>query len=172
MKTQNILKTTFLLCVLLQGQLAKAVEPTLATGKEIFLLTGSNSCSFCHGIDGNVGKIANSAKLSTPKAWRTYKALGGDAEFTKNKAAFLKNFEEALVHLIAKGAIAHNATYKKPYHDFKRAGGPVNAQMLGLGGGPSSAWLSKNKASGMTKEIAAQSVLMHVKSLDTQGVFK
>lgn len=164
--------STFLVSLIVQSSTAYAVEPSVATGKEIFMLPGSNSCSFCHGIDGNSGKIANSAKLSTPKAWRTYKALGGDSEFAKNKAAFLKNFDEALVHLIVKGAIAHNATYKKPNHDFKKAGGPINAQMLGLGGGPSTAWLTKNKASGITKEVAAQSVLMHIKSLDTQGIFK
>jgi hypothetical protein len=151
---------------------AQAIEPSAAMGKEIFEQAGSNSCSFCHGIDGKAGKVALSAKLNVPKTWKTFKALGGDAEFTKNKKAFLKNLDEALVDLIAKGAIVHNSTYKNPAHDFKKAGGTINAQMLGMSGGPSMAWLGKNKDKGVTKEIAAHSALTYIKSFDTQGVFK
>lgn len=151
---------------------SQALEPSLVMGQGLFEQSGSNSCSFCHGIDGKGGKVAAAAKLHTPKAWKTYKALGGDAAFSKNKAEFLKNFDEAIVDLIAKGAIAHNSSYKNPAHDFARAGGPINAQMLGLGGAPSSAWISKYKDRGVTKEIAAKAALMWIQTFDTQGVFK
>lgn len=151
---------------------ANAPAASAAMGKGLYEQTGSNSCSYCHGIDGNGGKIAAAAKLSEPKTWKSYKALGGDAAFGKDSKKFLANLEDALVEMIQKGAIAFNASYKKPHYDFKAAGGQINAQMLGLGGAPSTAWLNKFKDRGVTKAIAAKSAYLHVQTLDKQGVFK
>ena len=168
----SVLKTITLASTLGFLSQAQAIDPSAAMGQGLYEQQGSNSCSFCHGIDGKGGKVADAAKLNTPKAWKTFKALGGEAELKKNKTAFLKNMEEAIVDLIAKGAIAHNSTFKKPHHDFKKSGGPVNAQMLGLGGAPSAAWVNKFKERGVTKDIAARSAYLHIQSFDTQGVFK
>ena len=152
--------------------LAQAPAASAVMGKGLYEQTGSNSCSYCHGIDGNGGKIAAAAKLSEPKTWKSWKALGGDAAFAKDKAGFLKNLEDSLTEMIQKGAIAFNAGYKKTHYDWKKTGGTINAQMLGLGGAPSTAWLNKFKERGVTKEIAARSAFLHVQTLDKQGVFK
>ncbi len=143
-----------------------------AMGQGLYEQQGANSCMYCHGIDGKGGKVAVAAKLDTPKSWKVYKALGGDAAFAKNKAEFLKQMEEASVNLITKGAISHNASFKPAYFDWKKTGGTYNAQMLGITGAPSTAWINKYKAKGVTKEIAAKAVYMYIHKFDTQGVFK
>ncbi len=150
----------------------QALEPTVVMGQGLYEQSGSNSCSFCHGVTGTNGKVAAAAKLTTPKAWKSFKALGGEAAYSKNKAEFMKSLEAAVVDIIAKGAIAHNSSFKAANHDFSRAGGPINAQMLGLAGAPSSAWINKYKDRGVTKEIAAKAAYLHIQSFDTQGVFK
>ena len=53
--------------------------------------------------------------------------------------------EDATVNLIMKGAIAHNASYKKPFFDWSKTGGPYTAQMLGTTAAPSMAWINKYK---------------------------
>lgn len=141
-------------------------------GQGLFEQQGANSCMYCHGIDGNGGKVAAAAKLTQPKTWKVYKALGGDAALAKNKAEFLKNMEDATVDLIMKGAISHTASYKKPFFDWSKTGGPYNAQMLGTTAAPSMAWINKYKDKGVTKEIAAKAVYMYTHKFDTQGVFK
>jgi cytochrome c553 len=149
-----------------------AIEASAPMGKGLYDQTGSNSCSYCHGIDGNGGKIAAAAKLSEPKTWKSYKALGGDAAFNKDKVAFLKNLEESIVTLIKQGGIAFNSSFKKPFYDWSKTGGPINAQMLGLSGPPSQAWMKKFKDKGVDKDIAAKAAYLHIKTLDKQGVFK
>lgn len=149
-----------------------AVDSSAAMGEGLYKQQGANSCLYCHGEGGEGGKVAQAAKLKHPKTWRTYKGLGGDAAYGKNKAEFLKNMEEAIVDLIQKGAISHNAGFKKAYFDWKKAGGTYNAQMLGLGGAPSTAWLNRFKDKGVTKEVAAKSAYLYVKTLDQDGVFK
>ena len=99
-------------------------------------------------------------------------ALGGDAAFTKDKAAFLKKMEEATVHLIMKGAIMHNSTYKPAGFDWSKTGGPYDAQMLGISGAPSKSWINKYKERGVTPEIAAKSAYLYLQKFDGQGVFK
>jgi len=151
---------------------ASAIDPSAAMGQGLYEQTGANSCLYCHGQGGHGGKTAGAADLSKPKTWKVYKALGGDAALAKNKSEFLKNMEEASLNLIEKGAIAHNAGFKKPYFDWKKTGGTYNAQMLGLGGAPSVAWLGRFKDKGVTKALAAKAVYLYLNSIDTQSVFK
>jgi hypothetical protein len=129
----------------------------------------ANSCAFCHGDTGTGGSVAAAAKISQPKTWKSYKALGGDAAFAASKAAFLVKLEDAVENVMINGAIRHNVTYKKPGYDLAKAGGPLNAQMLGLSGAPSVVFLKKNN---VTKEVAAKALWAHMKTLDTQGVLK
>ncbi len=171
MKKLNTLKISSAFFVLSASFSAHALSPNKAMGQAIYEQSGANSCVYCHGVGGTGGKVAQAAKLTQPKTWRTYRGLGGDAAYKKNKAEFLKNMDEALIDLIQKGAIAHNAGFKKDYFDWKKAGGTYNAQMLGLGGAPSTAWLNRQKDKGVTKEIAAEAALMFVKTLDKEGVF-
>jgi cytochrome c553 len=151
---------------------AAAIDSSPEMGKGLYMQSGANSCVYCHGENGVGGKVAAAAKLNVPKTWKTFKALGGEAALKKDKAGFLKNMEEAVEDLIMTGAIAHNMTFKKPYFDWKALGGTFDAQMLGLTGAPSKAWLAKYKERGVTKEIAAKSAYLYVQTLDTQGVFK
>lgn len=161
-----------LLSVLSVSFAARAAEPNEGMGQGLYEQPGANSCMYCHGITGEGGKVAAAAKLDQPKTWKVYKALGGDAAFAKDKAAFLKNMEEATLNLIQKGAIAHNAAFKKPFFDWSKTGGPYNSQMLGITGAPSAAWIKKYEAKGVTKEVAAKAAYLHVQKLDKQGVFK
>jgi cytochrome c553 len=148
-----------------------AIDPSASMGQGLFEQQGANSCQHCHGMTGEGGKVATAAKLTQPKTWQTYKALGGDAAFKKNPAEFKKNMEEAVVNLIKVGAIAHNSTFKKSYLDWKKIR-PFDVQMLGLTGAPSASWLSKYKDRGVDKAIAAQAAYLHVQTFDKQGVFK
>ena len=145
--------------------------PSLNMGKGLFGQEGANSCSYCHGIDGKGGKVKEAVNLTTPKTWKSYKGIG-EAAFAKNKAEALKQLEESVEHTILKGALIHNSSFKRPWFDWKKAGGPFNSQMLGLSGAPSKAWLAKYKEKGVTPEIAAKAVFNYIKTLDTQGVFK
>jgi len=146
--------------------------PTRAMGQGLYEQNGANSCLYCHGVTGEQGKVAAAAKLTHPKAWKSYKGLGGDAAFNKNKAEFLSRLETSVVDLILKGAVAHNATYKPDYFNWKATGGPINGQMLGVSGAPSAAWIKKYQARGVTKEIAAKAVYLYLQKFDTEGVFK
>ena len=140
-------------------------------GQGLYEQPGANSCMYCHGLGGHDGKIAVAANLTKPKTWRTYRGLGGDAAFAKNKTEFVAHLTEALVSLIKNGATVHNSAFKAAWFDKNAAGGNYNAQMIGLTGSPSQNWLKKYQDKGMDKDIAAKSVLMHIKTLDTQGVF-
>lgn len=162
----------------LTAMLARAAHaaPSAELGAKIYTVetaagkpAPANSCMYCHGISGEGGAVAAAAKLDKPKDWKSFKALGGEAEFKKDPAGFLKKFEEAISNVILVGSIRHNLTYKNNGYDLKKAGGQLNAQMLGLTGAPSMAYLKKNNIS---KEDAVQALVLHVKTLDKQGVFK
>ena len=148
-----------------------APAPSPAMGKGLYEQQGSNSCLYCHGIEGQGGKVKDAANLTQPKTWKSYKALGGDAAFAKNKEEFRKKLNESVANLIEKGAIAHNMGYKGAGYDWSKIQ-KFNSQMLGLSGAPSSAWLTKYKDKGVTKEIAAQAAMLHLANLDKQGVLK
>jgi cytochrome c553 len=154
------------LLIILSSATTYAVEPSVEMGKALFEQPGANSCMYCHGQGGHGGKVSVAADLTRPKSWKVYKALD------KSVADFKKNMEEATLDLIQKGAIMHNVTFKRPYFDWNKAGGTYNAQMLGLGGAPSVAWLERFKDKGVTKDIAAKSAYLYIQTLDTEGVFK
>ncbi len=170
--TIRLIQATTFSVALAAASMAQAGEPNVAMGQGLYEQQGANSCLYCHGVDGNGGKVAVAAKLTQPKTWKSYKGLGGDAAFAKDKAGFLKNLADSVTDLILKGALAHNATYKNPAYDSKKAGGAFNAQMYGLTAAPSVAWLNKFKDKGVTKDLAAKSVYLYIQKFDTQGVFK
>jgi cytochrome c553 len=179
------MKATFSLAMMFMASSALAIstadlkkkfdsEPAIQAkaGDGLYHQSGANSCLYCHGTPDQAGKVAAAAKLHMPKTWKIYKILGGDGAYAKNKAEFLKNMHDATVHLIAKGAVTHNVSYKEPWYDVSKGGGAYDSQMVGLGGPPSKAWVKKyEKSRAMTPEIAAESVYIYIKSLDTQGVF-
>jgi cytochrome c553 len=140
-------------------------------GKGLYAAEGANSCLFCHGIAGEGGNIKDAAELSHPKKWKTYAALGGDEAFKKDPAAFVQKMKEASINLIQMGAIRHNATYKAEGYN-KAAIKPFNAQMMGLSGAASVAWMNRYKDRGVTPAIAAESTWLHIMSFDKDGVFK
>ena len=150
---------------------ASALTASSKMGKGLYSQKGANSCLYCHGVSGEGGSVKAAAKLSRPKTWKIYKILGGDAAFKKDKDSFLKQMKEATVNVILQGAIRHNATFKKPWFDLKKAGKPYDAQMLGVMGAPSMAWLRKYKSKGVTKEIAAESAYLYVQSFDKDSLF-
>jgi len=162
--------------ILLSSALSTAAyaAPTAssAMGKGLYEQKGANSCLYCHGVDGGGGKVKAAAKLNSPSTWKIYKILGGKEAMAKDKAGFLAKMKEATINLIIKGAIVHNATFKKPWFDLKKAGSPYDAQMLGLMGAPSKNWLKKFQSKGVTNEIAAESAYLYTQSLDKEGFFK
>lgn len=144
----------------------------LKAGASLYNQTGANSCLYCHGTAKEAGKVANAAKLHQPKTWKIYKILGGDGAFAKNKAEFLKNLHDATVHLIAKGAVSHNVSFKQPWFDVAKGGGAYDSQMVGVGGPPSKSWIKKfEKTRGMNAELASEAVFKYIQTLDTQSVF-
>lgn len=180
MKPQLLLKLSLLLpfsaLALSSADLKKKfdAEPAIMikSGDGLFHQTGANSCVYCHGTPDQAGKVAAAAKLHLPRTWKIYKILGGDGAYAKNKAEFLKNLHDATVHLITKGAVSHNVSYKQPWFDVAKGGGAYDSQMVGLGGPPSKAWIKKyEKTRGMTPEIAAEAVFNYIKTIDTQKVF-
>ncbi|MEO5667699.1 MAG: hypothetical protein ABIR96_06560 [Bdellovibrionota bacterium] len=146
-------------------------QPSEGMGKGLFHFEGANSCVFCHGIGGENGNVKEAAKLDHPKTWKVYAALGGDAAFKKDSAAFLAKMKTASIDLITLGAIRHNATYKADGYN-KAAIKPYNAQMMGITGSASVAWMNKYKEKGVTPAIAAESAWAYVQTLDKDGVFK
>ncbi len=132
-----------------------------AMGQGLFEQKGGNSCMFCHGIEGHDGSVKTAAKLTEPKTWKSYKATGGDEA----------KMADAVKQLIIKGAIAFNSSYKGAGFDWKKTD-KLNVQMMGLTGGASQAWLKKFKDKGVTPEIAAESLWLHIKTLDKQNFFK
>ena len=146
--------------------------PSVGMGKGLFNAEGGNSCLFCHGIDGGGGgNIKEAAKLSNPKSWKVFAALGGEAAFKKDPSGFVSKMKAATLNLIQLGAIRHNATYKATGYN-KAAIKPYNAQMMGLSGAASVAWMNKYKDKGINPTIAAESSWLYIQSLDKDGVFK
>lgn len=129
----------------------------------------ANSCMYCHGANGDRGAVVGAANLTKPKDWKSFKALGGETQLKKNAADFSMRLEDAVSNVILVGAIRHNMTYKKAGYDLTKAGGPLNVQMLGLTGAPTSAYLKKND---LPKDVAVRSLLLYLKTLDRQGVFQ
>ena len=146
-------------------------EASAGMGKGLYSQAGANSCLYCHGVDGSGGNVAAAAKLNQPSTWKIYAMLGGKAAAAKDKPAFLKNMKEATLDLIVKGAIVHNASFKRPWFDLKKVKAPYDAQMLGLSGAPSKKWLKKFADKGVTPDVAAESVYLYVQSLDTEKFF-
>jgi hypothetical protein len=145
--------------------------PSEGMGKGLFNYEGGNSCVFCHGIGGEGGNVKDAAKLSHPKTWKVFAALGGEAAYKKDPTAFIGKMKSATIDLIQLGAIRHNATYKAEGYDKSKIK-PYNAQMMGLSGAASVAWLNKYKDKGVTPAIAAESAWLYIQSLDKDGVFK
>jgi cytochrome c553 len=158
-----------LVAVAFSGQAFAALEPSQVMGQGLYEQNGGNSCMFCHGISGEGGNVKEAAKLDLPKTWKTYKALGGDAAYNKDPKGFIEKMKKAVEDLIRLGAIRHNATYKEPGFDWSKIT-PFNAQMMGLGGAASVAWMKKYQKRGVNAEIAAESLWLHLKSMDKQGV--
>ncbi len=142
-----------------------------ATGNGLYNQAGANSCLYCHGAGGENGNVKEAANLKTPKTWKIYKILGGDAAFAKDKDAFRSKMKEATTHLILKGAIAHNSSFKKDWFDLSKAGAPYNGQMMGMTAAPSQAWAKKYKAKfGLKPEVASESAYLYIKSLSGSDV--
>jgi hypothetical protein len=170
-KTLALASTSFVLSASLFAQ----ATPGPGMGQGLYEQQGANSCLYCHGVEGYNGKVAASANLSQPKTWKGYKGLGGDAAYKKNPEEFVKKLKEKTLALIINGAAIHNGQLKDKYPNFdiKAAGGTYNAQMLGLAGSPSVAWLKKYKDRGVTKEIAAEASWIYMATkLDKQGILK
>lgn len=147
---------------------ATASEPM---GKGLYNAEGANSCLFCHGIGGDGGSIKDAAKLSHPKTWKAYAALGGDVAFKKDPAKFVAAMKAASKNIIKLGAIRHNATYKADGYDKTKIKN-YNAQMMGLSGAASIAWMKKYQDKGMNADIASEAAWLHIITFDKDGVFK
>jgi len=148
-----------------------ALEPDKLMGQGLYEQNGGNSCMFCHGISGEGGNVAAAAKLAEPKTWKTYAALGGDAEYKKDPKAFVEKMGKAIASLIQNGAIRHNASYKEEGFNWDKIK-KFDAQMMGISGAASMAWIKKYKNRGMTPEIASKGVWLYLVELDKQGVLK
>jgi len=149
----------------------QVTEANQFMGQGLYDQKGSNSCQYCHGIKGNGGAVATAADLTQPKTWKVYKALGGDAAFNANKVKFLKNMKEATVHLIEKGAVAHNKkSFSRDWFQWDLSGS-YNSQMLGIRGAPSARWYKKYKNRGVTKTMASEALYLYIKTMDSQGLY-
>jgi hypothetical protein len=132
--------------------------PTAKIGEELYNLPGANSCVYCHGVGGVNGNVKVAAKLNAPGSWKIAKILG--------KADYKDpHFRQATAHLIIKGAIVHNSSYKEAWFDLKKAPAAYDSQMLGLTGAPSAKWLKDNKEKGLSPEVAAESLLLYLETL-------
>lgn len=103
-----------------------------------------------------------------PQHGRSIKSLVVKLNILKIKLTFWST-KEATVALITKGSILHNATFKKPWFDLKKAGANYDAQMLGIQGAPSKQWIKK---SATPDAVAAESSYLFVQTLDKEKVFK
>lgn len=162
---------TFVVVVLsvLAVNVRASLQPSQVMGHGLYEQKDGNSCLFCHGISGEGGNVAEAAKLHQPKTWKSYKALGGDAAYNKDPKAFLEKMKKATVNLMKSGAIRHNASYKEEGYDWAKIQ-PFNSQMMGISGAASVAWMKKYQKRGVKPEIAAESLWLHLKTLDKQGV--
>lgn len=147
-----------------------AAKPSDKMGAGLFKAEGSNSCIFCHGLGDEVkGNVKDAAPLEHPKKWKVYAALGGDAAFKADPTKFRANLKKATIALIVSGGIRHNGSYKDPAFDWSKIK-KYNAQMMGLSGTASVAWLKKYKDRGVTPEIAAESLYLYLGTLDKDKV--
>jgi hypothetical protein len=171
----KIFFTFFFISYFLSAQSASnpKLNPNIAReamGNGLYNQSGANSCVYCHGVGGVNGTVKEAANLQKPKTWKIYKILGGDGAFAKDKEGFRSKMKQATTHLILKGAIAHNSSFKQPWYDSSKAA-PYNGQMLGVAGGPSRAWLKKYKEKyGLLPEVAADSLYLYIKSLSKEDV--
>lgn len=142
-----------------------------AMGNGLYNQQGANSCVYCHGVGGVGGSVKTAANLQKPKSWKIYKILGGDAAFSKDQAGFRAKMKEATTHLMLKGAIVHNSSFKKPWFDLSKAGAPYDGQMLGMTAPPSRSWLKKYKEKyALAPEVAAESLYLYIKTLGKEDV--
>lgn len=168
---KSLASILYVSCLAMAPTAFSQAKPSEGMGKGLYNAEGGNSCLFCHGVGGEGGSIKDAAKLSHPKQWKVYTALGGDAAFKKDPTAFVGKMKAATLNIIQLGAIRHNATYKAEGYN-KAAIKPYNAQMMGLSGAASIAWMNKYKDKGITPAIAAESAWLYVQSFDKDGVFK
>jgi hypothetical protein len=140
-----------------------------AMAKEIFQQPGSNSCMYCHGIEGHGGKVQDAADFRHPTSWRSYRGLGGLEAFKKNPKGLRSKMEELLLQLIERSAPVQNEMLRDPAFSWDRAGGSYNEQMLGLLGAPSAKWLRQHK---VPRERAARALLEYVKGFDAEKFWK
>lgn len=145
------------------------LEPSQVMGQGLYEQSGGNSCLFCHGITGEGGNVAGSAKLDFPKTWKVYKALGGDAAYSKDPKGFVEKMKKATLHIIQVGAIRHNASYKEAGFEWSKIQ-PYNSQMMGISGAASVAWMKKFQKRGVKPDIAAEATWLHLIKLDKQNV--
>ena len=94
-------------------------DQLLKMGKEVFHTEGENTCLQCHGKGGTGGTQTGAADLRHPKTWRVYQALGGDAEFNKNKEKFRQDMETVLHDLIRNGAPQWNIQFPSKHKEIK-----------------------------------------------------
>ena len=154
-----------------QDQKLNPNVPRVAMGDGLFNQQGANSCVYCHGVGGVNGNVKTAANLQNPKSWKIYKILGGDAAFAKDQAGFRSKMKEATLHLIYKGAIVHNSSFKKPWFDLAKAGAPYDGQMLGMTGAPSRAWVKKYKEKyGLNPEVVPESLYLYIQTLGKTDV--
>ncbi len=145
--------------------------PREAMGNGLYNQQGANSCLYCHGVGGVGGNVKIAANLQQPKTWKIYKILGGDAAFAKDQAGFRAKMQESTTHLMLKGAIVHNSSFKRPWYDISKAAAPYDGQMLGVGGSPSRGWLKKFKDKyGVKPEVASESLYLYLKTLSKDDV--
>jgi cytochrome c553 len=145
--------------------------PRVATGQGLYSQSGANSCLYCHGVEGTGGTVKAAAKLNNPKSWKIYKILGGDAAFKKDPAKFKEHMKEATVHIMLKGAIAHNSSFKRDWFDLSKAGSTYDGQMVGMTGAPSRAWLKRfGDKYGIKQEVAAESLYLYLQTLDKNNI--
>jgi hypothetical protein len=146
--------------------------PRAAMGNGLYNQNGSNSCLYCHGVGGKGGKVANAADLTDFKSWKIFKVLGGESALAADAKAFKEKFKESSVHLILKGSIVHNSSFKRDWYDISKAGKAYDGQMLGMTAAPSRAWLKKfKKEYNITAEVAAESTYLYLVSLDKSGLY-
>lgn len=148
-----------------------AIEPSTQLGKEVFELKKFNSCSYCHGMKGEGGKVHDAANLTRPKTWKIFKILGGPSAYAQNKSDFLDKMHQATVNLIRFGAAYHNLSYaSRSWFTLKKVGS-YNSQMLGLKTITNKKWLKLKASDQVTARVAAESAYLYVMSLDQQRVF-
>jgi cytochrome c553 len=177
------------------AKLGVAKEQLLKIGETVYNTDGENTCLQCHGKGGTGGTQAGAADLRHPKTWRIYQALGGDAEFNKNKEKFRQDMETVLHDLIRNGATQWNIKFPKEHKEIALDWGKVsipdkadkyNQMMKGITSEPMAKKLKelqeqlekegKKLTAAQMRDLAAVSDFEYVKTFDDGsaegGVFK